>query len=248
MKKGGGVPHITGENLSKLKIPVPPLPVQSEIVRILDKYTELTAELKNQLSAELTVRKKQYSYYRDKLLRFDRDCEWQSLGEICTSVSSGKAKTKEDYGIYPVYGSTGIIAKTNKAAYNKKMILIARVGANAGYTHLAEGQYDVSDNTLILDVKSEYNLKYIYYQLIKINLHQYARVGGQPLVTAGQIKQVSIPIPSINEQIRIVAILDRFDALCNDLTSGIPAEIEARRKQYEYYRDKLLSFKECASV
>ena len=96
----------------------------------------------------------------------------------------------------------------------------------------------------MLDVKAEYNLKYVYYQLVNANLHQYAKGGGQPLVTAGQIKQIQIPIPSFPVQERIVAILDRFDALYNDLTSGLPAEIEARQKQYEYYRDKLLTFKE----
>ena len=166
------------------------------------------------------------------------------LSKICHSISSGKAKTKGNIGKYPVYGSTGIITKTNKAVYNKTNILVARVGANAGYTHLAEGSYDVSDNTLIIDVKNEYNLKYVYYQLVNIGLNRYAKGGGQPLVTAGQIKEVVIAIPSMWEQERIVSILDRFDTLCNDLSAGLPAEIEARQKQYEYYRDKLLSFKE----
>ena len=165
------------------------------------------------------------------------------LSEICRSISSGKAKTKDETGEYPVYGSTGVIARTNQAAYNKTNILVARVGANAGYTHLAYGKYDVSDNTLIVDVKSEFNLKYIYHQLVNLDLHRYAKGGGQPLVTAGQIKEVQMPVPTQKEQDRIVGFLDRFDAICNDLTSGLPAEIEARQKQYEYYRDKLLTFK-----
>ena len=164
------------------------------------------------------------------------------LSEICHSISSGKAKTKDDVGEYPVYGSTGIIARTDKAVYNKTNILVARVGANAGYTHLAHGGYDVSDNTLIVDVKSENNLKYVYYQLVNIGLNRYAKGGGQPLVTAGQIKEVVIPVPMMQEQEKIVAVLDKFDAICNDLASGLPAEIDARQKQYEYYRDKLLTF------
>ena len=234
----GSLPQISLPVTEEFMVPVPPLPVQAEIVRILDNFTELTA------------RKKQYEYYRDRLLTFDvrgggaHDRAWRTLGEVCFTISSGKAKTKENYGLYPVYGSTGIIARTNIAPHNKTKILIARVGANAGYTHLAHGKYDVSDNTLMLDVKAEYNLKYVYYQLVNANLHQYAKGGGQPLVTAGQIKQIQIPIPSFPVQERIVAILDRFDALYNDLTSGLPAEIEARQKQYEYYRDKLLTFKE----
>ena len=87
-------------------------------------------------------------------------------------------------------------------------------------------------------------MRYVYYLLKNMNLNQYAKGGGQPLITAGQIKAMSIPIPSLDDQFHIVSILDRFDALCNDLTSGLPAEIEARKKQYEYYRDKLLTFKE----
>lgn len=86
--------------------------------------------------------------------------------------------------------------------------------------------------------------EYIYYLLVNMNLNRFAKGGGQPLVTAGQIKEIKIPVPPIKEQERIVSILDRFDKLCNDISEGLPAEIEARRKQYEYYRDKLLSFEE----
>ena len=137
-----------------------------------------------------------------------------------------------------------MISKTTVPAYKKDNILIARVGVNAGYVYIAKGEYDVSDNTLIVELKDNVNLKYVYYQLSNINLHQYARGGGQPLITAGQMKQVSIPVPNIKKQNEIVKILDKFDKLCNDISEGLLAEIEARQKQYEYYRDKLLTFKE----
>ena len=227
--------------MEKVVIPIPPLPVQSEIARILDNFTELTAEL----TAELTVRKKQYEYYRDYLLLSNENkAEMMCLEEICYSISSGKAITKNNVGKFPVYGSTGIIAKTDNAVYNKSCILVARVGANAGYTHLADGSYDVSDNTLIIDVKDEFNIKYIYYQLVNAKLNRYAKGGGQPLVTAGQIKKVTIPIVPLNIQKRIVDVLDNFEKICSDLNIGLPAEIEARQKQYEYYRDLLLTFAE----
>ena len=110
--------------------------------------------------------------------------------------------------------------------------------------HLAKGNYDVSDNTLIVNVKNDYLLKYVYYVLSDMNLNQYAKGGGQPLITAGQLKKLTIPVPKYETQINIVNILDKFDNICTNLNSGLPAEIEARKKQYEYYRDMLLNFKE----
>ena len=168
------------------------------------------------------------------------------MGEL-GKISSGKNKQKKNEGEYPVYGSTGIIAFCDEFKYDKPLILVARVGANAGYTHIASGQYDVSDNTLIIDLdKKDVILKYIFYILVNINLNRYAKGGGQPLITAGEIKEITIPVPPLAEQKRIVDILDRFHALTTDITAGLPAEIEARRKQYEYYRDQLLTFKQKA--
>ena len=126
--------------------------------------------------------------------------------------------------------------------YNKRQILVARVGANAGFVHLADGSYDVSDNTIIIDLSKEVNQKFVFYMLRNANLNKFAKGGGQPLLTATQIKDFVIPVPSMPEQQRIVSILDRFAALTTDLQSGLPAEIEARRQQYEYYRNKLLTF------
>jgi len=231
--------NVSKKLMGKIIIPVPPLPVQEEIVRILDNFTNLTAELQ----AELQARKSQYEYYRDELLNYNVS-KRIPLKNISNGVCSGKSKERIHNGKFPLYGSTGIISSTNTAEYHKEQILIARVGANAGYVYIAKGDYDVSDNTLIVDIKPDFSLKYIFYQLSGMNLHQYAKGGGQPLVTAGQIKEIIIPIPPLAEQDRIVKILDRFDALVNDLSVGLPAEIAARQKQYEYYRDMLLSFNE----
>ncbi|MCD7950684.1 MAG: restriction endonuclease subunit S [Erysipelotrichaceae bacterium] len=165
------------------------------------------------------------------------------LGNLCHSIVSGKSKERKNEGAYPVYGSTSIIAMTDVPKYSKTNILIARVGANAGYVHIAEGEYDVSDNTLIVDIEEEYNLKYIFYYLENIGLNKFAKGGGQPLVTAGEMKKVIVSVPCRDEQNRIVDMLDKFNDICSDLSSGIPAEIEARQKQYEYYRDKLLTFR-----
>ena len=244
LKSGGGVPHVYAKDVARFVIPLPPLSVQQEIVRILDKFTQLEAELE----AELDCRKRQYEYYRSKLLTFNEierggtEIVWKTLGEVCINIFSGKNKDRNDNASYPIYGSTGIIGKTNKKAFSSKQILVARVGANAGYVHIAEGEYDVSDNALIIQHNGNINLKFLYYILVNIKLNQYAKGGGQPLITARELKSIIIPLPPLEEQQRIASILDKFDTLVNSISEGLPKEIALRRKQYEYYREKLLSF------
>ena len=165
------------------------------------------------------------------------------LGDICNSIFSGKNIERTENGEYPVYGSTGEIARTNRYIYDKEQILIARVGANAGFVYKASGKYDVSDNTIIVDVKKDNCLQFVYHFLNKMKLNKLSKGGGQPLITSTQIKDLIICLPSIRDQQKIVEILDNFDKLVNDLSNGLPGEIEARQKQYEFYRDKLLNFK-----
>ena len=165
--------------------------------------------------------------------------EFRKLGEVC-EIFSGKNKQKNDEGEYPVYGSTGIIAYCDNYKYSKEQLLIARVGANAGFTHIAKGKYDVSDNTLIVDVIGGNCLKYIYYLLVNLNLNKYSKGGGQPLVTAGEIKVLEIPLPPLEVQNEIVRILDTFTSH----TAELQANLQARKEQYEYYRNKLLTFDE----
>ena len=244
--KGTKVIDVSATDLSKIKIPIPcpenpekSLAIQAEIVRILDAMTAHTAEL----TAELTLRKKQYNYYRDKLLSFeDGEMEWKTLGEITISIAAGRNKHRDSEGEYPVYGSTGIIGFTDEVAYSGNMLLVARVGAYAGLVNLASGKFDVSDNTLILRPSKEWNVRFAFHQLINMNLNQYAVGAGQPLLTGGLLKSLKVPFPSLEKQIKISEALDKFDALTTSITEGLPREIELRQKQYEYYRDALLSF------
>ena len=232
--------NISKERLKKLSIPLPPLSVQQEIVRILDKFTQLEAELE----AELDCRKRQYKYYRNKLLSYEgKEVEWKMLGEeVCSNIFSGKNKDRNNNGLYPIYGSTGIIGRTNDKVFSIEQILVARVGANAGYVHIAKGDYDVSDNALIVQYHENTNLRFLYHILVTMKLNQYAKGGGQPLITAKQLKSIAIPLPPLEEQQRIATILDKFDTLVNSISEGLPKEIALRRKQYEYYREKLLTF------
>ena len=240
---------LTLKMIRSYEIPVPPIEVQREVVRVLDAFTSLTDELTAKLAEEATARRQQYAYYRDRLLSREslevldgKSVEMVKLSDICLKISSGKNKTRSESGLYPVYGSTGLIARCDTAAYSGEQILVARVGANAGKTYLATGDYDVSDNTLILEVRDNLNIRYLLHVLVNADLNQYAKGGGQPLLTAGQLKAFDVLVPSLVTQQKVVDILDRFDALTTSLTDGIPVEIEARKAQYGYYRDRLLDF------
>lgn len=242
--RGSGIKHPSMYHVLEMLIPIPPLPVQTEIVKILDTLTALTSEL----TSELTLRRKQYEYYREKLLSFD-SLEQLNMGgakkkliDVCINIFSGKNKERNDSGLYPIYGSTGIIGKTNKKEFSNEQILVARVGANAGYVHIAQGEYDVSDNTLIIQHNKNIDLKFLYHTLVNMKLNQYAKGAGQPLITAGQLKLMEINVPPLEEQQRIVSILDKFETLTNSITEGLPLAIEQSQKRYEYYRELLLSF------
>jgi len=233
----GAMPQISIPDTENILIPIPPLPVQEKIVEILDKFTELEAKL----GTELVLRQKQYEYYRNKLLTFGEEVEWKRLGEVA-KIFSGKNKEWSENGIYPIYGSTGIIGHTGHCEYTTEQLLVARVGANAGYVHIANGEYAVSDNTLIVQNSDCLLLKFLYFILVNRELNKLSKGGAQPLITGGQLKEVLIPLPSVTEQARIVSLLDKFDTLTNSITEGLPREIALRHQQYEYYRDQLLTF------
>ncbi|HBR1010459.1 TPA: restriction endonuclease subunit S [Klebsiella pneumoniae] len=246
MLNSSTINNLNSAVMGGFKIPIPcpnktdkSLTIQSEIVRILDKFTALTAEL----TAELTMRKKQYNYYRDQLLSFDEgEVEWRTLGEITRKIASGRNKTRQAEGDFPVYGSTGLLGFTNEPAYSGDLLLVARVGAYAGLVNAVSGHFDVSDNTLIIHPSDSWNSRFAFHQLTHMNLNQYAVGAGQPLITGGMLKNLKVPVPSLNEQTRIAKILDKFETITVSITEGLPREIELRQKQYEYYRDLLFSF------
>jgi type I restriction enzyme S subunit len=255
----GGIPAVSKKQVEEFYIPLPPLPVQQEIVRILDNFTELTAELK----AELTARRKQYEYYRDLLLTFGNnpDIKWMTLGEIgpvcmCKRIMKAETSPVGDVPFFKI-GTFGkepdaFISQEKYDEYRKAFsfpkkgdILISAAGT-IGRTVIYDGKpayYQDSNIVWIDNDESKVLNKYLYY-CYAMKPWSISTGGTIARLYNDNISKAKIPVPPLEEQERIVAILDRFDALCNDLTSGIPAEIEARQKQYEYYRDKLLSFKE----
>lgn len=236
--RAGAMPTIDALAVESLRIPLPPLPVQQEIVRILDNFTELTAEL----TAELAARRKQYEHYRDELLTFGDDVPEATLGDICDFKYGKGNNIPTEHGNYPVYGCNGVVATTN--TFNSEDApVIGHIGS-AGIVNWGAGKHYVTYNGTICNVKSDKMIsRYAYHLLCSLHLERFVK-GSQPFLSYGDFSKETVSVPPIEKQQRIVTILDRFDTLCNDLTSGLPAEIAARQKQYEYYRDKLLTFKE----
>lgn len=246
----GAVPSLTQSVLNKIEIPLPPLEVQSEIVRILDTFTAHTAELQ----AELQARKEQYEYYRNKLLTFDENDEgvkWMKLGNICDNYDrKRKAVTASNRvsGPYPYYGASGIVDYVNSFIFDGDFLLISEDGANllARNTPIAfsiKGKNWVNNHAHILKFQDMCTQKYVEYYINMIDVSQYVSGGAQPKLNQENLNKIPIPIPPLSEQQRIISILDKFESLVNDLSEGLPAEIAAVQEQYEYYRNKLLTFK-----
>ena len=267
---GTKVIEVTPDTLKSIKLPVPPLEVQREIVHILDNFTELTAEL----TAEFTARKKQYEYYHNSLMDFSgRDIEYKSVGELF-EIKNGLNKGKDAFGKgQPIINFTDVYNKRWLANGSFQGLVdvteeeIKRYSAKKGdvfFTRTSETKEDiVMSSTLIEDIPNcvfsgfvlrarpftdlllpKFCSYYFSINKVRDTIVRYAAFTTRATTTGPKLSKIMVPILSLEEQEKIVFILDRFDTLCNDLSAGLPAEIEARKKQYEYYRDKLLSFKE----
>lgn len=270
---GMGNPKLMSNVMSNIKIPVPPLPLQREIVRILDNFTELTEGLNRELAAELTARKKQYAYYRDVLLKCNAAIPMVKLKDIATEIYRGTGIRREEvtesgipcvrYGeIYTTYNTwfdtckshTDLKYVPNPKYFEHGDILFAITGesvediaksvAYIGYEKcLAGGD--------IVVMKHKQNPRYLAHVLsTQAAREQKGRGKVKSKVVHSNvpsIEQIEIPLPSLDVQERYANVLDNFESICNDLNIGLPAEIEARQKQYEFYRDKLLSFKEVST-
>lgn len=247
MNQAGGVPSQTQSVLNELKIPAPALEVQREIVRILDAFTALTAEL----TAELTARKKQYNYYRDQLLSFEeRGVEWKTLGDLAENLDSMRRPITSglrEPGDIPYYGASGIVDYVKDYIFDEDLLLVSEDGANllARNTPIAfsiSGKSWVNNHAHVLKFDAYADRRYVEYYLNSIDLTPYISGAAQPKLNKKNLESISIPKPSPEEKKRIVAILDKFDVLTNSITDGLPREIALRQKQYKHYRDLLLSF------
>ena len=258
MNEAAGVPSMNQKKLGRILIPVPPLEVQREIVRILDQFTTLEAELEVELEAELEARRTQYEHYRNHLLSYESlaargPVEMVKLGEMLdmragTSISSKYISEKADSDcIYPCYGANGLRGYVQSVTHEYDASIIGRQGALCGNVTYACGPFFATEHAVVVTPRVELSQRWLYHSLIVANLSQYATKSAQPGLSVRRVAEVEIPVPCVSEQYRIADLLDRFDALVNDISSGLPAEIAARRAQYEHYRDRLLSFPEKAA-
>jgi type I restriction enzyme, S subunit len=270
LKSGGGVPHVYPRDVAPFKIPIPcpgdskrSLEIQAEIVRILDTFTELTTEL----TAELNARKKQYNYYRDQLLSFEGDeVAWKTLGDIgevrmCKRILKSETLSDGDVPFYKI-GTFGkkadaFIANAvyesykSRYAFPKKGDVLISAAGTIGRTVVYDGKpaYFQDSNIVWLDNdESVVSNRYLghFYKIAKWSVSEGGTIDR---LYNDNIKKTKLPVPypndperSLAEQSRVVAILDKFEALTNSITEGLPREIELRQKQYEHYRNLLLSF------
>ncbi|EFN4710242.1 restriction endonuclease subunit S [Escherichia coli] len=248
---GAKVRRVSSGDLSKIKIPIPSsnnpeksLAIQSEIVRILDKFTALTAKL----TAELTMRKKQYNYYRDQLLSFkEGEVEWKTLGEVAV-IGTGNHDTQDaiEHGKYIFYARGREPLKLNVFDFDETAIITAGDGAGVGKVfHYAKGKYALHQRAYRIVPNAFMNPRFVYHYITAYFFTYIQKASVSSSVTSlrrPMFLKFPIPVPPSEEQARIVEILDKFDTLTNSITEGLPREIELRQKQYEYYRDLLFSF------
>ncbi|WP_112102659.1 restriction endonuclease subunit S [Haemophilus influenzae] len=263
--KKGSVPYITLPMLEKFEIPIPPLSVQTEIVRILDTLTALTSEL----TSELILRQKQYEYYREKLLSEEElgkvGFEWKTIDEISKKISSGGTPTTSNNGYYDngtipwlrtqevdfkeIWDTNIKITEDGLNNSSAKWIpancvIVAMYGATVGKT--AINKIPLTTNQACANIEINDKLacyRYIFHYLT--SKYEYIKSlgsGSQTNINAQIIKKLKVPVPPIEEQQRIVSILDKFETLTHSITEGLPLAIEQSQKRYEYYRELLLNF------
>lgn len=263
--------NLRKNDILKVRIPIPPIEVQNEVVRVLDDLTRLTEELSIVFESEITARIKQYEYYRDEILAFkSNDVEWKTLNEIAIDMYRGAGIKRDQvtvkgipcvrYGeIYTSYDISfnKCISYTNESEIKSKKyfeygdILFAITGESVeeiskSIAYLGNDRCMAGGDIVVM--KHKQNPRYLSYVLSTVNAQKQKSKGKvKSKVVHSSIpalKEIKIPIPSLGEQEKIANVLDKLYGLCKDISVEIPMEIELRKKQYRYYREKLLTFKE----
>lgn len=261
----GAQPNLSSIKMMNFKIPVPPLEVQREIVHILDDFTLLSAEL----SAELKARQEQYEYYSEKLLNENCEENYVRLGDITKTITKGTTPKKfvnKGINFIKTEAFDGMNINKNKLSFVDKEthngflkrsileendILFTIAGATIGKMVVVKKELlpaNTNQALAIIRLRDDINVNYIKFILKSSFMKKYIKKcikgSAQPNLNLQQLNNFLVPFPNNEKQREIMNILEKFEKICNDISEGLPAEIEARKKQYEYYRDKLLTFKE----
>lgn len=248
--KGTTIRHLDSNKLLTIEVPIPPLPVQREIVRILDKFTQLKAEILAELSSEILDRRIQYEYYRNELLTFENDVPKVELGDICDVIVGGEApddcvKGKDASGdyIFPIWANgQDVYGYAKSYTVEKDAVCISSIGANTGAVFFHRGRFTpIIRLKVLIPKKDGINVRYLFHAVSIVNFAP--KKSSVPNMSARDIKVAKIRLPSLEKQEEIAYLLDKFDDLTTSIVFGLQSEIEIRKKQYEFYRDKLLSFK-----
>jgi type I restriction enzyme S subunit len=246
------VVRISGANLSKIKVPVPPLEIQREIVEVLTALESLEAKLKAELESEMEARRRQYAYYYNSLLTFPEESriKWATLAELA-EIGTGSHNTNEGLsaGEYPFFVRSQEIRRLESYDFDETAIITSGDGVGVGKVfHYVEGKYALHQRAYRIHVTDTSLMPKFYFHYMRSTFGEYMeRSAVRSSVTSVRrpmLERYPVPVPDLLEQKRIVDTLDTLDALVIDLSASLPAEIAARRQQYTYYRDRLLTFKE----
>lgn len=249
---GMGNPKLMSNQMERVPIPIPPLHVQQEIARILDKFTELETELEAKLETELALRKQQYERYRDQLLSPDKglseiEVEWKKLGEVAEiGTGSSNRQDEVEQGEYPFYVRSKNVLHSTTYQFDETAIIIPGEGGIGDIYHYAEGKYALHQRAYRIHlIEGRLLDKFLFYFMgacFKRYIISKSVVATTTSIRKPMLEQFPIPIPPLHVQQRIVSVLDKFHTLTTSISEGLPREIELRKQQYKYYRDKLLSF------
>ena len=264
----GNIPKLTGGDFRALTIPVPPLEVQREIVRILDTFTELTGDLTEILSKEFIARKQQYAYYRDMLLTHSSKTKICKLVDICESIADGDHMPPPKASDGVPFITISNITEQNKIDFSNTMFVPRsyydaladkRKPHSGDILYTVVGSYGIpvcieQDSEFVFqrhiailrprpeNIKARYMFHAMQSSAFKAQADKAAKGAAQKTIGLSSLAEMTLPVPDMHVQERLIHVLDNFDTICSDLNIGLSDEIEARKKQYEFYRDQLLAF------
>jgi type I restriction enzyme S subunit len=255
---GTKVIDVSAKSLAKIRVPLPPIEVQREVAKVLDRFADLEAKLETELEAELEARRQQYYHCRDQLFGVSaptmQTSKWKALGEIAINLDSRRrpvTRGARTPGNIPYYGASGIVDYVSDYIFDGDYLLVSEDGANllARSSPIAfsiSGKSWVNNHAHVLAFESDVTRRFVELYLNSIDLSGYVSRAAQPKLNQANLNKIPIPVPAPEHQLGLVAVLSKFDALVNDVSIDLAAELRARREQYQYYRDRLFNFREAA--